>query len=457
MSEDCEHEATGRVLVVDDESVARKMIARILARDGYDVSVASGGEQAVRALASKTFDVVLTDLVMQGVDGLVVLREARRVDDGIEVILMTGHASVETAIEAMKNGAFHYVQKPLRPDEVRSLVRQACEKRRLRARVHALEDGTADGGLHRIVGTSGAMKSIREQIGQIRASDSNVFITGESGTGKELVARAIHATSRRCKRKFVAFNCASFADDLLANELFGHEREAFTGASSARAGLLESGDGGTVFLDEVGDMTPAMQAKMLRVVQEREILRVGGTKSIPVDIRIIAATNKELQRLIELKLFREDLFFRLNVIPLRVPPLSERREDIPLLAMHFLRRLEATIGKRVEGFTDAALHMLIDYHFPGNVRELENIVERAATLATGERIDVANLPPDLTAMDVRAFRYEAEQIKTLDQVEHEYIQWVLDRVGHNKTHAARLLGIDRVSLYRKLKKDHLVD
>jgi DNA-binding NtrC family response regulator len=243
----------------------------------------------------------------------------------------------------------------------------------------------------------------------------------------------------------------------LANELFGHEREAFTGASSARAGLLESGDGGTVFLDEVGDMTPTMQAKMLRVVQEREILRVGGIKPIPVDIRIIAATNKDLQRLIGLKLFREDLFFRLNVIPLRVPPLSERREDIPLLALHFLRRLESTIGKRVEGFTDAALEMLIDYHFPGNVRELENIVERAATLASGARVDVANLPPDMTAMDVRAFRYESEQIRTLDQVEREYIQWVLDRVDHNKTHAARLLGIDRVSLYRKLKKDHLVD
>jgi len=457
MNEGGGHEAVGRVLVVDDEPVARKMLSRILTRDGYEVSVATGGEQAVRSLGAQRFDVVLTDLVMPGLDGLGVLREARRLDDGIEVILMTGHASVETAIEAMKVGAFHYVQKPLRPDEVRGLVRQACEKRQLRARVRALEGEAGRGGLHRIVGTSAAMQAIREQIEQIRASDSNVLITGESGTGKELVARAIHATSRRCKDKFVAFNCASFADDLLANELFGHEREAFTGASSARAGLLESGDGGTVFLDEVGDMTPAMQAKMLRVVQEREILRVGGTKPVAVDIRIISATNKDLQRLIGLKLFREDLFFRLNVIPLHVPPLSARREDIPLLAMHFLRRLEPTIGKHIEGFTDPALGMLIDYHFPGNVRELENIVERAATLATGERIDVANLPPDLTAMDVRAFRFDTEQVKTLEQVEREYIQWVLDRVGHNKTQAARLLGIDRVSLYRKLKKDHLVD
>jgi DNA-binding NtrC family response regulator len=457
MNEGGGHEAVGRVLVVDDEPVARKMLSRILTRDGYEVSVATGGEQALRSLGAQRFDVVLTDLVMPGLDGLGVLREARRLDDGIEVILMTGHASVETAIEAMKVGAFHYLQKPLRPDEVRGLVRQACEKRQLRARVRVLEGEAGRGGLHRIVGTSAAMKALREQIEQIRASDSNVLIMGESGTGKELVARAIHATSRRCKDTFVAFNCASFADDLLANELFGHEREAFTGASSARAGLLESGDGGTVFLDEVGDMTPAMQAKMLRVVQEREILRVGGTKPVAVDIRIISATNKDLQRLIGLKLFREDLFFRLNVIPLHVPPLSERREDIPLLAMHFLRRLEPTIGKHIEGFTDPALRMLIDYHFPGNVRELENIVEHAATLATGERIDVANLPPDLTAMDVRAFRFDTEQVKTLEQVEREYIRWVLDRVDHNKTQAARLLGIDRVSLYRKLKKDHLVD
>ncbi|HNZ22754.1 MAG TPA: sigma-54 dependent transcriptional regulator [Polyangiaceae bacterium] len=451
------HESAGRVLVVEDESVARKMLTRILTRDGYEVSEASGGEQAVRTLGMQRFDVVLTDLVMQGVDGLRVLREARRLDDGVEVILMTGHATVDTAIEAMKGGAFHYLQKPLRPDEVRSLVRQACEKKRLRARLQAFEQEGGRGGLQRIVGTSAAMKAIREQIEQIRASDSNVLITGESGTGKELVARAIHATSRRSKGKFVAFNCASFADELLANELFGHEREAFTGASSVRAGLLESGDGGTVFLDEVGDMTPAMQAKMLRVVQEREILRVGGTRPLPVDIRIISATNKDLPRLIGLKLFREDLFFRLNVIPLRMPPLSERREDIPLLAMHFLRRLEPTVGKHLEGFTDAALGMLIDYHYPGNVRELENIVERAATLAVGERIDVANLPPDMTAMEVRAFRFDTEPIRTLEQVERDYIQWVLNRVGHNKTQAARLLGIDRVSLYRKLRKEQLLD
>jgi DNA-binding NtrC family response regulator len=445
------------VLVVDDEAVARTMLGRLLRSQGCNVRLAANGRAALHALSESSFDVVLTDLVMDDVDGMRVLLEAKRRDQEVEVIVMTGHASVETAIEAMRKGAFHYLQKPLRPDDVRNLVRQAGQKKALSDRVRALEAGAQHDALSRIVGTSRAIRAVRGLIDQVRSSDSNVMITGESGTGKELVARAIHATSRRGGRGFVAFNCASLSDDLLANELFGHERDAYTGASSARAGLLESGQGGTVFFDEVGDMSLAMQAKLLRVVQEREVLRVGATKPIPVDIRIISATNKDLERLITLRSFREDLYFRLNVIPVRMPTLAERSEDIPLLAMHFLRRAQHTAGKRVDGFSEEALELLVRYRYPGNVRELENIVERAASLATHPTIEAGNLPADLTTMDLRTFRYESEQIKTLEEMEREYIRWVLDRVGHNKTKAAQLLGIDRVSLYRKLKRCEIIE
>ncbi|MFW5740708.1 MAG: sigma-54 interaction domain-containing protein, partial [Myxococcota bacterium] len=347
--------------------------------------------------------------------------------------------------------------KPLQPDEVRSLVRQAGAKKLLGRRVQELEQSAEGSALARIVGSSPAIRKVRALIDQIRASDSNVLITGESGTGKELVARAIHATSRRAKRRFLAFNCASLHEELLANELFGHERDAFTGATTARAGLLKAGDGGTVFFDEVGDMSLTMQAKMLRAVQEREILRVGGTRPVSVDIRIISATNKDLERLIGLRSFREDLYYRLNVIPIRMPALCERQDDIPLLAMHFLRRVEPTVGKSFEGFSDDAIEPLMRYRYPGNVRELENMVERAASLASGPRIEVGHLPPDLTTMDLQTFRYDGEEVKTLEELEREYIRWVLRRVGHNKTQAARLLGIDRVSLYRKLKRGEIIE
>jgi len=440
------------ILVADDEDVARRMLARVLRRDGWVVTLASNGREAISAMRRQPFDVVLVDLVMDGADGLEVLAEAKRLDSTTEVVMMTGHASVDTAIAAMQQGAFHYLRKPLRPEEVRSLVRQAGEKRSLGRRVHELEREAHPRGVDRIVGISPAIERIRQLVMQIRDSASNVVITGESGTGKELVARAIHACSPRGDRKFLAFNCASFTDELLANELFGHERDAFTGASSARAGLLESANGGTVFFDEVGDMSLAMQAKLLRVVQERELIRVGGTRPLPVDIRIVGATNRDLRRLVTLGAFREDLFYRLNVISITMPTLAERAEDIPLLAVHFLGRVRSRAGTPIEGFSDEALRVLSRYDYPGNVRELENIVERGAALARGSRIEVGDLPADLVNPDARTFRYPTEQIKSLDELERDYIEWVLERVEHNKSRAARVLGIDRVSLYRRLRK-----
>jgi DNA-binding NtrC family response regulator len=365
---------------------------------------------------------------------------------------MTGHASVTSAIEAIKRGAFHYLSKPLRPDEVRSLVLQAGAKRRLARRLQELESDERPRGVDRIVGISPAIERIRRLVVQIRDSVSNVVITGESGTGKELVARAIHDCSPRRDRRFLAFNCASFTDELLANELFGHERDAFTGASSARAGLLESANGGTVFFDEVGDMSLAMQAKLLRVVQERELMRVGGTRPLPVDIRIVGATNRDLKQMVTVGTFREDLYFRLNVISIQMPTLAQRSEDIPLLAMHFLRRVSERTGQQVEGFSDEALRVLARYDYPGNVRELENIVERGAALATAGRIDVADLPPDLAEPNTRTFRYPADRLQSIEELEREYIEWVLEQVGHNKSRAAQILGINRVSLYRRLRK-----
>ena len=289
-------------------------------------------------------------------------------------------------------------------------------------------------------------------IERMRQSEANVLITGESGTGKELIARAIHQHSRRKNRRFLAFNCASFTDELLANELFGHDKDAFTGATKTTPGLLESADGGTVFFDEVGDMSPSMQAKILRAVQEKELFRVGSSKPIPIDIRILSATNKDLKKLVEAGIFRQDLYFRLNVISINLPTLEQRKEDIPLLSMFYLKRAARQMEKHFDGFSEEAMGLLMNYSYPGNIRELENIVERAAALAQGERIEAQDLPSDLRAFETVSFRRERGTMKTLSEIDEEYIQWVLNQTGHNKTKAAQILGIDRVSLYRKLKR-----
>ena len=443
-----------RILVVDDDPIARKALRRILKNKDYEVKTAASGEAALNILDKEEFDLVLTDLIMESVDGLEVLSRVKKANPDTEVIIMTGYGSVNSAIEAVKKQAFHYIEKPLRPDEVRHLAARALEKKRLNIEVSELRK-KVDSGFKNIIGKSPTMIKIKRIIRQIAASDSNVLITGESGTGKELIAHAIHQVSRRSNAKFLPINCASFNEELLANELFGHEKDAFTGATSSRPGLLEHADGGTIFFDEVGDMSQAMQSKLLRVIQERELIRVGGTKPINIDIRIIAATNKDLKKAMGLGSFREDLFYRLNVIPIRMPSLSERKKDIPVLAQYFLTRFNLKSQRKVISFSKDSMELLKSYHYPGNVRELENIVERAVSLAGTEIIEVEDLPEDLREIELFTVRKDKLHLKSIHEIENEYIEWVLEQCKHNKSRAAKILGIDRVSLYRKLKKTQI--
>lgn len=442
-----------RILIVEDEDVARENLRYILSKEDYEIEAVASGVEALIRIQQQDYDLVLTDLRMEKVDGMEVLGRTKAERPNTEVIMITGYATVDSAIEAMKRGAFHYIPKPYKIEEVRAIVRQALEKKGLRDEVEELRRALeAQSGLSAIVGKSRAMQELLETLRKIAPTDCNVLIVGETGTGKELVARAIHHLSRRSGGRFLAFNCGAFAEELLANELFGHEREAFTGAHSAKAGLFEAAHGGTVFLDEIGDMPPAMQVRLLRVIQERAVMRLGGTRSIPVDVRILAASNRDLKRLVEEGRFRSDLYFRLNVVALRVPPLAERREDIPLLAYHFLRKFSAKQGREVQGISDEMMSVLLNYPFPGNVRELENIMERAVALSKGPVLEVRDLPEELRPFQFRVVRPRAGGLPTLEEAERDYIRWVLEHTGWNRTRAAEILGIDRVSIWRKIKQ-----
>ena len=377
-----------RILIVDDEQIARENLEHVLRREGYETVSVSDGLAAIGELEKEEFDLVLTDIRMQPVDGLQVLDRARELYPNIEVIVITGYASVSSAVEAMRKGAYYYIPKPYKIDEVRVLVKQAIEKRGLRREVIELRQRVHDQSkTSLLIGSSPDMETLRKMIEQVAVSDSSVLILGETGTGKELVARTIHNMSLRVEKRFLAINCGAFSEELLANELFGHEREAFTGAKSIKRGLLEAAQGGTIFLDEIGDMPLSMQVKLLRVLQERVMMRVGGIHEIPVDIRVVAATNKNLKQEIECGTFRQDFYYRLNVITLHVPRLADRKDDILLLSLHFLHKFAMLQGKQVGSISDEAARILLSYEYPGNVRELENIVERAVTLANGHTIE----------------------------------------------------------------------
>ncbi|KAF0233422.1 MAG: NtrC family two-component response [Desulfovibrionaceae bacterium] len=443
----------GTVLIVDDEPIAVDNLGHILGREGYATATASSGEEAIEFLGSREFDLVLTDLRMTGLDGLGVLAEAKRLWPDTEVVVMTGHATVSTAVEAMRLGACHYLTKPYGLAEVRATVAEAMDKRRLRQEVARLSRqvaGLACGPL--IIGESPAIQALRDNIHHIAPTDSTVLILGETGTGKELVARAIHQSSLRKENRFLAINCGAFNEDLLANELFGHEKGAFSGASTQKKGLLEVAGEGTLFLDEIGEMSLSMQVRLLRVLQERLFFRVGGTQEIPVSARILAATNKDLKAEVDLGLFRADLYYRLNVITLRVPPLSERRQDIPLLAGYFIAKYAPAMGKTVSGVSSEAVRHLMAYDYPGNIRELENIVQRAVIMAKGELIVPGDLPLDLRGDAPALVKHEGPELVTLEELERRHVKAVLAHEGGNKTKAAEILGIDRVSLWRKLKR-----
>jgi DNA-binding NtrC family response regulator len=445
------------VLIVEDESIARNNLAHILEKQGYAVVPAQGGTEALDLLKSRSFDLVITDLKMEQVDGMAVLAHSRKYYPMTEVILITGYATVDSAVKAMKSGAYHYIAKPFKIDTVRKIVAEALLKRRLQLENAQLKEKLASmGKAPLIIGESAAMKAVMKSIHQIAPANTNVMILGESGTGKELVARTIHHLSPRSHQPFVAFNCGSFTEELMANELFGHEKGAYTGANREKAGLVETADGGTVFLDEIGDMPQTMQIKLLRVIQEREVLRVGGVRPHPVDARFIAATHRDLNADTQQGSFRQDLYYRLNVITIQLPPLSEREGDIALLANYFLAVKRQAMNKLVHAIHADALDLLGSHSWPGNVRELENVIEHGVAMATGDTIMVKDLPDHLSNLSIETYRNPSRPIPTLIEQEQRYIAWVLEKCGGNKTKAAEMMGIDRVSLWRKLKRFGIV-
>lgn len=441
-----------RLLIIDDEEITLSNLQHVMERQGYQVVACQSGAEGVKYLESQTFDVVLTDLRMEGVNGMDVLNKSRALQPDAEVIFITAYATAESAVQALKHGAFYYISKPFRLDEVRKVVAEALEKVRLRRENEALHreieryrDG--DG----IITQDPAMQRLLELAQQIAPTDCSVLITGESGTGKELFAKFLHRHSARHDGPYVAINCGAFSEQLLANELFGHEKGAFTGATALKRGLIEVSAGGTLFLDEVTEMEPSMQVKLLRVLQEKEVLRVGGTRPVKCDVRVIAATNRDVEKAVRDGSFREDLYFRLNVVNLHIPPLAQRRGDIPLLARHFLLKYAERMKKAVTRISDDVITAMMHYPFPGNVRELENLIERGTAMAHGDTIETTHLPPQMQKAERFVYQKVGNRLPTLDEQERAYIRRVLEEVNGNQTAAAQILGINRASLWRKLK------
>ncbi len=442
-----------KILIVDDEQIALRNLEHVMEKEGYVVTGTQRGPQALKLLEEQCFDVVLTDLKMEKVDGMQILKKCKDLYPDTEVIMITGYATIQSAIQAMKKGAYDYIAKPFKLDEVRKVVREAVEKvglknenAQLRAEIEKFE------GKVKIITQDSLMQKLLDTARQIAPTDCNVLIGGESGTGKELFARHIHFNSNRAEGPFFAINCGAFTEELLSNELFGHEKGAFTGATTLKKGLIEMASRGTLFLDEITEMPSSMQVKLLRVIQEKEVLRLGATEPVKVDVRFIAASNRDIHDAIKNNSFRQDLYFRLNVVSLHIPPLSERKDDIPLLSYYFLKKYAALMKKDVTEISQDVISLLMNYDFPGNVRELENIIERGVALSNNNKIEIAHLPEDLKELSIRTFRKKEGRIPSLEEQETAYIQWVLKEVGGNKTIASQILGIDRVSLWRKLKK-----
>jgi two-component system response regulator HydG len=442
-----------RILVVDDEPAMRRSLAIMLRREGYAVSDAASGEAAIEHVGRDVVDLVIADLRMNGSSGLDVLRHVKQAHPEIEVILMTAYGTIEAAVDAMRLGAYDFVTKPFEMEQVLLRVRNALERRRLKREVHRLRSEASNAfTLDAIVGTSDVIRTILAMVPRAAQGDSTVLITGESGTGKELVARAIHGTSRRVGGPFVCVSCAALPDQLLENELFGHVKGAFTGAV-ARKGLVEEAQGGTFFLDEIGEASLEIQKKLLRFIDERSLRRLGDNRSIPLDVRIVTATNRDLQQAVEAKAFREDLFHRLNVIRIHMPPLRERAADIPVLAHHFLAMHASRLGREFTGFAPAAMATLSGYAFPGNVRELSSVVERAVALGAGPLVERGDLPDRLARPPAPGTPPEAPagRPKTLVDLERDAILERIDARGADLHLVAQDLGISRTTLWRRMK------
>ncbi|MBI5248599.1 MAG: sigma-54-dependent Fis family transcriptional regulator [Desulfomonile tiedjei] len=438
-----------RVAIVDDEPIVRNRLQSALTKQGYALETFGSGEDFLESQEACQFDLVFLDMRLPGINGIDVLKTVQSRFSQTEVILITGYASIDSVIEAVKLGAFHYVAKPLKLDEIRHLANKALERKRLLDENRELKTQILNDYVWgEMIGNGQRIKEVFGMISKVAPLDCNVFIQGDSGTGKELVARSIHRESRRKDRPFVAFNCAGFAEDLIASELFGYQRGAFTGASATKMGILETAHEGTVFMDEIGDMPLSMQGKLLRVIQERQIIRVGANKPIQLDLRFIAATNKDLKRAISEGRFREDLYFRLNVVQITLPNLMERKEDIPILIRHFITKYSRKFSKRICGIDSAAQKTLLAYTYPGNVRELENIIERAVALAETETLTVKDLPADLRDYSVTTYG----KWLTWQEREHEYLRKVLEYTGHDLGETSRILKLPRTTLWRKMKK-----
>lgn len=445
-----------KILVVDDEIINLENIRHYLTRLGYSLQIAENGYVAIELIDNHVFDLVITDLKMEGVDGCQVMEYCKQKLPEAEVIIITGYATVNSAVDAMARGAYYYLPKPIELHELKALIEKSLEKKMLRREVSELRQQIlAKKGVTQFVGHNDKILKLKDDITTFSQLDCNVLIIGETGTGKELVARTIYELSPRSDKRFVPINCAALNEELVLNELFGHEKDAYTGASQIHQGLFETSNGGVILLDEIGEMPLAMQAKILRVLQDKKIFRIGGTREIPVDFRILAATNRNLEEEIAAKRFRQDLFYRLNVATILIPPLRERKEDIQLLVYHFLAKYP-TADNQVKTISTAAMQILEAYDYPGNVRELENIIERALAICQGSTIKPSHLPPNLNTNSQEPLPRKPEKIeqvtKSLQENERDYIVRILKRVNGNKTQAAKLMGIDRVSLWRKLNK-----
>lgn len=458
-----------RVLVVDDEAVIRDALKRILEGERFSVETCVSGHSAIESLHEREFDLIVTDLKMPGMNGIEVLKAVKTLQPEAPVIMITGYASVDTAVEAMKNGAVDYIAKPFSPEQFLEKVERALEQRvLLMEELNQKEDTISQQGFDLFVGQSKEMQKVYRRIMQVATTDSTVLVTGESGTGKELVARAIHKNSPRSENAFVAVDCSSLAENLLESELFGHVKGSFTGAVQAKTGLFKVADGGTLFLDEVSNISMATQAKLLRVLQERLVTPIGGTQPIPINIHLVAATNRNLRTMVGEGTFREDLFFRLNIIPIELPPLRERKGDIPLLISHFLKKFTSSVGKNIRGVAPDAMALLESYDYPGNVRELENTIERAVVLTAGEIIHKEDL--ELFADDAGGGAPEAmegyvphtaDELKEMkrhirdhavESIEKAFVISALERNNWNITRAAEETGILRPNFQGMLKR-----
>ena len=452
--------SSARIFVVDDDLVARDLLTEALKKEGYEVEAFSGGREAIERGGQTRVDLVLTDIRMGTVDGLEVLREFKRFSPDTSIVLLTSFGSLEGAIEAIKQGAYDYLAKPFKKEEIKLVVQRSLEHARLvRENARFREELKERVEWTHLVGSSPAMLEVYKLVARVSVGKSTVLLEGESGTGKELIARAIHANSPRCERPFIPVNCAALPDTLLESEMFGHEKGAFTGAVGAKAGLFEAANGGTLFLDEIGELGPALQVKLLRVMQDQEVRRVGGTGSVKVDVRVIAATNRDLAAQVKEGKFRDDLYYRLNVVRIVLPSLVDRREDIPMLAHHFLQKFASGAAHAVKGFLPETMALLKQYRWPGNVRELENAIERAVSLSHGPLLVPEDLPEvirqgQMVAEDARPSKETdlGEAFLTLEEVEKRHLVRVLKETKGNKVKAAKILGIDRRTLYRMAER-----